>query len=297
MSLILSAFSALFYGIADFAGGFASARSKTLSVLVVSQAAGLFVAFCALLVFWPGLPGGRDLLWGMSGGICGALGLFMLYRGIATSLVAVVSPASALLSAILPLGFGLLLGESPSPLARIGALLCLPAVLLLSWQRKTEGGKSVLSALLQGSAAGLGFGGFYIFISRASPGSGLWPAIASRGTSLCIFLLALAILARRERKAHKESAVRGAFPKGTVLGIAPSNLAVTCGAGIADMTANVLFLLASRTGLLSLVSIVTSLYPAPTVILGRIVFKEAIPPSRAIGLLLAITGIVLISLK
>lgn len=296
MSLILSALSALFYGIADFAGGYASARSKTLSVLVVSQSAGLLVAFCALLVFWPGLPGGRDILWGMAGGLCGALGLFMLYRGIATSLVAVVSPASALISAILPLGFGLLLGESPSPLARIGAILCLPAVLLLSWQRKAEGGKSVLSALIQGSAAGLGFGGFYIFISRASPSSGLWPAIASRGTSLCIFILALAILNRREAKAGTPRKPGGSKEAG-VLGIAPANLAVTCGAGIADMTANVLFLIASRTGLLSLVSIVTSLYPAPTVILGRLVFKEAIPPSRAIGLVLAITGIVLISLK
>lgn len=296
MSLILSALSALFYGIADFAGGYASSRCKTLSVLVVSQTAGLLVAFCALLVFWPGLPGGRDLLWGMAGGLCGALGLFMLYRGIATSLVAVVSPASALISAILPLGFGLLLGESPSPLARLGALLCLPAVLLLSWQRKTEGGKSVVSALIQGSAAGLGFGGFYIFISRASPGSGLWPAIASRGTSLCIFILALAILARREARSRAPGGQRQPR-KGTVLGIAPANLAVTCGAGIADMTANVLFLLATRTGLLSLVSIVTSLYPAPTVVLGRIVFKEAIPPTRAIGLVLAITGIILISLK
>lgn len=291
MFLILSAFSALFYGLADFAGGYASSRSKTLPVLVVSQSAGLFLAFCALLIFWPGLPSSRDLLWGMAGGFCGALGLFFLYRGIATSLVAIVSPASALVSAILPLGFGLLMGESPSPLAKLGAALCLPAVLLLSWQKKTEGGKSVPSALFQGTVAGLGFGGFYIFISRASPGSGLWPAIASRGTSLCLFALALLWLSRKKgpdkAKAHEK----------TLLGIPRSNLGVTCGAGMADMAANVLFLLASRSGLLSLVSIVTSLYPAPTVILGRIVFKEPIPPSRALGLVLAITGVVLISIK
>lgn len=280
MSLIFAGLSALFYGLADFSGGFASKKNETRPVLIVSQLAGITLALVFLAFSWPGLPSLSDLLWGLIAGVSGSLGLFMLYRGIATSLVAVVSPASALVSALLPLGYGLLIGERPSALALVGAVICLPAVILLSMGGgKEEGGPAaVRSALSQGCLAGVGFGFFFIAVSRTSPGSGLWPLIASRSASLLIFLAIL--LARRER-----------------LSIAKGSRIVTLTAGLADMGANICFLLASRSGLLSLVSIVSSLYPAPTVILGRVVLKEKIPPLRLIGLVLAIGGVVLISLK
>jgi drug/metabolite transporter (DMT)-like permease len=279
MSLIFAGLSALLYGVADFSGGFASTKNRTRSVLVVSQAAGILLALAALVFFWPGPPRLADLGWGLLAGVSGALGLFMLYRGIATSLVSVVSPSSALVSALLPLAFGLIIGERPSVAALVGAGLCLPAVILLSMGGKEEGKRAELrSALIQGCVAGVGFGFFFIAVSRTSPDSGLWPLIASRSASLCIILATLLI--RREK-----------------LEIAKGSRAITLAAGLADMGANICFLLASRTGLLSLASIVSSLYPAPTVILGRIVFKEKIPVSRLAGLLLAIGGVVLISLK
>ncbi len=278
MPLILALVSALLYGAADFSGGYASRRNSTLCVLVFSQLAGIVLAGLALLAFWPGLPGPGDVFWGFVAGLCGSLGLFMLYRGIATSLVAVVSPASALVSALLPMAFGMALGERPSTLAIAGALLCLPAVILLSSGGGGKGRPSVRSALIQGCLAGIGFGTFYIALSRTSHASGLWPLIVSRGTSLAIVLAIL--IARRERPL-----------------IAKGSWGVTLAAGFSDMGANVFFLLASRSGLLSLVSIVTSLYPAPTVILGRIVLRERLPPPRIAGLVLAVLGVILISLK
>jgi drug/metabolite transporter (DMT)-like permease len=115
-------------------------------------------------------------------------------------------------------------------------------------------------------------------VSRASPSSGLWPLVASRFVSVLIALAACAF-----------SRQRVAITKG--------GLPVTMAAGLSDMGANIAFLLASRSGMLALVSVVSSLYPAPTVILGRIVFRERIPPLRVAGLLLALGGVVLISLK
>jgi len=278
MSIVLALASALLYGIADFSGGFASRKSATLSVLIVSQIAGISLALVALVCDWPGWPSGADLLWGVLAGACGSLGLFMLYRGIATSIVAVVSPASALVSAVLPLGFGLLIGERPSALALVGAALCLPAVVLLSAGGGKGDAKAVRSALLQGCVAGLGFGTFFIAVSRTSASSGLWPLVASRSVSVLVALAACALTKKR-------------------IAIGKGGLGVTLAAGAADMGANIAFLLASRSGMLAIVSILSSLYPAPTVLLGRLVFKERIPVSRAIGLAIAIAGVVLISLK
>jgi len=278
MSLLLAGLSAILYGVADFSGGFSSNKNSTFSVVIVSQAAGIFLAFVALALSASGIPTLSDILWGMLGGFCGAVGLFTLYRGIAASIVAVVSPASALVSAVIPLIFGLIIGERPSALAPPGAAPCLPAVLLLSSGGDSSDGKSVKSALVQGLVAGVGFGFFFVAVSRSSPSSGLWPLVAARGTSVLIFLSLV-------------------FMKKEKICIAKGSLPVTLLAGLADMGANIAFLLASRSGLLALASIVSSLYPAPTVILGRIVFKEKIPPTRLAGFGLALAGVVLISLK
>ncbi len=291
MSLFLAGLSALLYGIADFFGGFSADRNSTLSVVIVSQFAGVLVALAAIF-FIPAAPLASDFLWGLLAGVSGALGLLTLYRGIAKSIVSIVSPVSALLSALLPMLFGLLIGERPSGIGLGGAALCLPAIVLLSMgsARPTDGtasapgrpvssaGRTVRSALAQGCLAGLGFGVFFIALSRTSPASGLWPVVFSRGSSL-LFVLALAGIRREPVRIAKGSLV-----------------CTVCG-GAADMGANIAFLLASRTGLLTLASIISSLYPVPTVLLGCIVFKEKIPLPRLIGLVLAVAGVALISLR
>jgi drug/metabolite transporter (DMT)-like permease len=280
MALVLAGFSALLYGIADFCGGFAAGRSRLLSVLALSQCFGLTVALAALACMGRGLPARGDLLWGFLAGLTGALGLFMLYGGIARSIVAIVSPTSALVGAIIPVAFGVLLGERPSPCAMVGSALCLPAILMLTWEGGAEcnGGKSVRTALGYGLLAGLGFGAFFTALSRCSAQAGLWPLVAARVAS--ISAAAIAMICTRERFQIRREGV-----------------AVSLLAGAADMGANILFLLASQTGLLSLVAIVTSLFPAPTVILARIFLKQRIPPVRLAGFLLALTGVGLISIR
>ncbi|HWQ09045.1 MAG TPA: EamA family transporter, partial [Holophaga sp.] len=163
MALILAGLSALFYGVADFSGGLAAARSRLLSVLILSQAMGLTVAVAGLAFLGHDLPPVRDLGWGLLAGITGALGLFMLYGGLARSLVAVVSPLSALVGAVIPVLFAVCMGERPTPNALAGCLLCLPAILLLSWERGggPQDRRLVRSAVAYGGLAGLGFGMFF----------------------------------------------------------------------------------------------------------------------------------------
>ena len=279
MALVLAGFAALLYGIADFSGGFAAGRSRILSVLVLSQVMGILVALAGLALVGHAAPSRADLFWGFLAGLTGSMGLFMLYGGIARSIVAIVSPASAVVGAVLPVVFGLLLGERPAANAVAGSLLCLPAILLLTWEGRGErGGKSIRTALVYGVLAGLGFGVFFISLSRTSPAAGLWPLVAARAASVTAFAIALA-------------ASRQPFK------VARAGLAPTLLAGSADMGANVLFLLASQSGLLSLVAIVTSLFPVPTVLLARIFLHQRIPPTRLAGLALALAGVGLISVR
>jgi drug/metabolite transporter (DMT)-like permease len=280
MALVLAGFSALLYGIADFSGGFAAARSRLLSVLILSQLAGAAVALVALGLLGSTIPTTRDLLWGCVAGFTGSMGLFMLYGGIARSIVAIVSPASALVGATIPVVFALIMGERPSGTAMMGSIICLPAILLLSWEEKggaTQKG-SIRSALSYGILAGLGFGMFFITLSRVSPSAGVWPMLGAKAVSTVSFILVILVTRQPFR------IERGGF--------VPSLLA-----GTADMGANILFLLASQSGMLSLVSIITCLFPAPTVVLARFVFHQRIPPTRMLGLVLAMAGVALISIR
>jgi len=279
MALILAGLSALFYGVADFGGGFAARRSRLLSVLLVSQVLGIGIAGLAVALRWQGLPSGQDFALGLLAGLVGTMGMFMLYGGIARSIVAIVSPTSAVVGAVIPVLFAVAHGERPSALALAGCALCLPAVFLLSREGAgSHEGKSVRSALAYGALAGLGFGIFFTIIARVSPGAGIWPLVAARVASLTASASVLLVLRQPLR-------------------IEPGDWIPTFVAGGADMLANIMFLLASQSGMLTLVVIITSLSPAPTVLLARCVLAQRITASRWAGIVLALAGVALISIR
>jgi drug/metabolite transporter (DMT)-like permease len=279
MTAILSLLSALLYGAADFSGGLATRKNSVFSVMLLSQTAGILVALIAAPIVGPNMPKAADLAWGLLAGFTGSVGLAALYRGLALHKAAIVSPISALVGAIVPAAFGAALGERPSKLAWIGVALCLPAIFLLSYERGETRDKAELkSSFLYGLVAGLGFGSFFIAISRTAPASGLWPLLASRIASIAA-TAAIVFLG------HKPIA------------IARPDRPIALFAGMADMGANVCFLLASRSGLLILVTLITSLFPAPTVVLARIFQAQAISLPRAAGIALALAGVALIGLR
>jgi drug/metabolite transporter (DMT)-like permease len=224
-----------------------------------------------------------DLLWGAAGGLFGAAGLGFLYYGIGRGIVAVVSPLSALIGALIPMIFGLLAGEMPSPPAWFGAVLCLPATALLSLSSSSEGtrgkdARGVGPSFLYGVLAGIGFGGFFITVSRSGVGAGIWPLLSARFFSI-MTTGAFAIFLR------------------SPISIAAGNRRLVLVTGALDMGANIAFLLASRSEMLILVTIVTSLFPAPTVLLARIFMGQKLGLLRTAGLCMAVAGIALIGLR
>ncbi|MEV0378600.1 DMT family transporter [Nonomuraea sp. NPDC050643] len=274
MTVILATACAIVYGTADFFGGLATRRSQVLSVVVLSQMAGLAVIL-GLLPLLPGAFSGLALSWGLAAGLSGAAGLVLFYRALATGVMSVVAPTTAVTSAALPVMFGLARGERPQTWALVGVALALGSVLLVS-QDRSGGGRVSLSSVLISLAAGAGFGGFFILLTMAPHEAGLWPLVGARLSSVTLVAL-LALLTRR------------------ALRPGPRSLHIIVAAGVLDMAANVLYLLAQQDGLLSLVAVLVSLYPASTLLLANRVLGERLRAVQVTGVACALVAVALIA--
>jgi drug/metabolite transporter (DMT)-like permease len=274
VTVILATACAIVYGTADFFGGLATRRAQVLSVVTLSQLAGLALIL-GLLPLLPGAYSDPALAWGLAAGLSGAAGLVLFYRALATGVMSVVAPTTAVTSAALPVVFGLAAGERPRAWALVGVALALGSVLLVS-QDKSGGGRGSLTSVLVALAAGAGFGGFFILLSMAPHESGLWPLVGARLSSVTTVAL-LALLTRR------------------TLRPGPGSLHIIVAAGVLDMAANVLYLLAQQDGLLSLVAVLVSLYPASTLLLANRVLGERLRPVQLGGVLCALASVALIA--
>ncbi|MGY1717306.1 EamA family transporter [Geodermatophilus sp. SYSU D01106] len=278
MATLLALASAVVYGMADFAGGMASRRVAAATVVALSQAAGLLTV--ALLLPWlGGDPAPADLLWGAVAGIAGGAGLVLFYRALATGVMSVVAPVTAVSAAALPVLGGLLLGERLGAVAVTGIVLALVAVVLVS----AEGGlaslrSARLSAVAPALAAGAGFGLFFVVLDRTGDDAGLTPLAAARVVSvLLVGGLALA--------------------GGSGLRVPRRVLPVVLLAGIGDMTANALFLVATQAGgSLAITGVLASLYPVSTVVLAQVLLRERLVAAQRAGLAAAAAAVVLIAL-
>lgn len=286
MGIVLGLAAAVTYGAADFVGGLVSRRTNVLAVVLFSQLWGTGLLLAAVPFFGSAVSG-EDLIWGVAAGLAGAAGIVFLYRGLSIGRMTVVAPTTAVEAAIIPVVFGLAGGERPSGVALAGVALALPAVALVSSSPRRSpdgavesggGGEGRLPlGLSEALVAGLAFGLFFISLERTGAGSGLWPLVPARAAAM-VAVGAVGLLARRSLRPSP--------------GTAPSIAA----AGGLDVAANILYLLASRQGLLSLVAVLTSLYPASTVLLARVVLHERLWRIQATGLVLAALGVALIAL-
>ncbi len=279
MAFVLALAAALTYGAGDFLGGIATKRSvSSVGVVALSSLVGL--GLLALMVWVvPGDPTAADLLWGAAGGIAGGTGVLLFYVALATGVMSVVAPVTAVTGAVVPVAAGLLLGERPGAWALVGVALAIGAVALLS--REAPGTDERVDAdrrraFVLALGAGLGFGGFFVLLDRTGEDAGLWPIVASRSVTFVLAALVAVVTAR------------------AVLPTRDARLA-TVGTGVMDMAANALFLVANRSGLLALVAVVTSLYPASTIALAQAFLGERLARHQVVGLVLAIVAVVLIS--
>ena len=278
MATLLALASAVVYGMADFCGGLASRRAATVAVVTVSQAAGL-VGLLLVLPLLGGDPTRTDLVWGAAAGTTGAAGLLLFYRALAVGVMSVVAPVTAVSTAALPVLGGLLLGERIGLLAALGIVLALAAVVLVA----AEGGLSSLLDARLGTvapalASGVVFGVFFILLDRTGEDSGLSPLVAARVVSvLLVGTLALA--------------------SGRSLRVPRLALPVVLLAGVGDMAANALFLVATQVGgSLAITGVLASLYPASTVVLAQVVLRERLAGAQRAGLAVAAAAVVLIAL-
>jgi cyclophilin family peptidyl-prolyl cis-trans isomerase/drug/metabolite transporter (DMT)-like permease len=279
MVYLLAIASAVLYGAADFAGGLASRRAAAIPVVMLSQFSGLASLAVALPLLPDASPTRTDLFWGGVAGLTGGIGVALLYRALAIGRMSVVAPTTAVCAVTIPVVVSLLLGERPAPLALAGIVLGIVSIVLVSRQTSqltdAAASSSLRSGVATAFASGVAIGFFFLAIARTGPDAGMWPLLTARLVSVTLFVL-LAIVTRRSIR----------MPADLVL------LTVVC--GVVDMLANALYLLASRQGPLSIVVTLSSLYPASTVLLARVVLKERLNLWQVSGVVCALTAIVLI---
>ncbi len=270
--------SAVLYGAADFTGGLATRRASTIPIVLLSQFSGLVSLVLLLPLLADSAPARPDMIWGAVAGLTGGIGVALLYRALAIGVMAVVAPTTAVCAVAIPVLVSVLLGERPPPLAVAGIILGVISIVLVSRQTapaSSEGNVGYSKGVGTALASGVAIGFFFLALAQTRPEAGMWPLVASR--SLAVLLFSVAAIAGR-------SSVR--MP-GQVAG-----LAILC--GVIDMLANALYLLAAREGPLSVVVTLSSLYPASTVLLARVVLGERLNLWQVSGVGCALTAVVLI---
>lgn len=287
---ILALGAALLWGTSDFVGGVGARRASTLAALLVETPISFAgVAIGALVV--GGRPALASLGWGALAGLAAGFGVLAFYRALATGSMSVVAPVSALTGAAVPVLVGLGIGEHPGAAALLGVALCVVAVALVCLEGPVprQGGLAWVSTpTLLAISAGVGFGLFFVLLRPVSPPSGLWPLVSSKLVSLLV-VAGFAATGRAARPAPEATSTARPAP---AVKRSPWIL-LAAGAGCLDAAANILYLRALQHGLLVSVAVLSSLYPAVTVLLARSLLSEHLRRVQQLGLALAIAGVLL----
>lgn len=276
IALLLALGSSLAYGCADFLGGLGARKAHVLRTVMVAAPASLAVE----LMLWPVLGASFSpaaLGWGAASGVASAAAFALLYKTLAIGPMNVLSPVTALVSAALPVGVGLMQGERLGMAGLLGLPLALAAVVLVSAGHGAGSARPSRTALLLALGAGAAIALQLIFLHQAPSDSGVAPLVIGRAVSSAVTLAAAGIMHRR-------------------LGPEKPVYAMSAGAGVLDSLANLLFLLAARSGDLTVVAVITALYPAGTVLLARKVLAERIHRGQLVGLGTAAVAVSLLAL-
>jgi len=277
MAVVLALLTAVVYGSADFLGGKATRHVSAIGVTFVGQIFGIAVLALATLVSDLPAPPASDWAWSALAGVLGSTGLVVFYRAMSSGHMTVAAPTAAVTGAVVPIIAGLSMGERPS-LTTLGAMpVAVVAIALISDilgpGHHRAPARTVMLAVLGGSL----FGFVFVALHQTTPDSGVWPVFIMRMTSLPY--LAVLLVATRS----------------TVKGVR-THVTPTIGSGLLDSLANWLYVLAVREGLLSVVSVIVSLYPGTTMALAVGVDRERVHRSQVFGVVLAAIAVCVIAL-
>ncbi|NYE09767.1 putative membrane protein [Actinomadura citrea] len=289
MVTVLALAAALAYGVADFLGGTVTRGSTAIRALTWCVPIGLAVVLVSALLTGGDVSAG-PMAWGFVAGLCGGGGLIAFYRALARGPMSVVAPVSALAAAVIPVAVGVAQGERLDASVLLGVLLCLVAIGLVSMEAGGEkepaagsGGRRLLdSGPVMAGLSGSCFGVFFVLLNEAGDGTGLWPIVGARLGNLAIVVVALLFLAARGGNAGPKLSGRTLI----VLALLSGSL---------DAGANVLYFLAVHSGMLSLAAVLTSLYPAITVLLARVAYSERLRAVQRVGMAVAVAGVALVT--
>lgn len=280
LTVILGFTTAVVYGFADFFGAIASRKISSLLVTAVSGIIGFFFLI-SMVPFFGANFSEAAIITGIAAGVASAIGISALYASLAIGPIAIVSPLGAVLGALVPMTFGFFIGDRFGAIAWLALALILVAVILVGFIPGADVRLPSAKGLLFATIAGAGIGTILIVLKYSPEDSGLASILVMRLVSaifLNIVLVANWLRLRSKRERGELRNVPGKFWWAVIA------------AGVFDSSANIFFTLALRSGSLSVVSVLTALYPLGTIILARIVLKERIAKVQMVGVLMALSG-------
>ena len=320
LTVVLGLAGALVYGAADFFGGLAARRISALRVTALGAVSGVVLLIVGTLIV-PGEWSMSAVVWGGISGITGAAAITLLYACLAIGPMSILSPLTAVTSAIVPLTWGLVTGSELGAIAYPAFGLALVAVVLVGFVPAKEAVRPTLAGLLMATVSGALIGAFYILVDQTPDDSGLVPLVANRlvnASILITLIVAFAIIAgRRHVRAmdapqpvvldgthgapHALAAAGSAASAPTRDGFLRASAAalrggwrggllLALGCGVLDALANVIVLVGLRVGDLTIVSVLTALYPAGPIVLAALVLRERIAWLQWVGLALALAA-------
>lgn len=274
MAALLALVSSALFGAGDFLGGMAARRTPVLVVVAASHVVGLVLILSVAPLMADALTM-RDLVLGAAAGLSGVVGIGCLYHCLGRGPMASVAPVTAVTNAAVPALWGVCFGERLGMVQVGGVLLGLASIVLVSRTPGSGSDRSPVTTGLLAEAllAGAGFGGFFILMDMTAEATTPWPLVSARVVSAGLALVLLARIGRSPIPRRDEA--RGAI----------------VGAGFLDMTANLAMVVAVHKGMLSTVAVLSSLYPASTVLLARYVLHERMVRSQVFGLAVALAAI------
>ena len=272
---ILSLSAAGVWGAGDFSGGMAVKRANVFRVVAAAHACGLVMMLLLAWLTREPMPPPSSLGWGVVAGVTGAFGIAALYKGLAIGRMGVVAPVASVVTAVLPVVFDFRIEGLPDRFQLAGFALALVSIWLVARpDERIDSHRGLGLAIL----AGVMFGLFLVSGKQAAVKGVFWPLVAARAASTLLMLIIVAFSPRDDRS------LRAA--------LAPILIS-----GLADSGANALFLAATRHGRLDVAAVLSSLYPASTVILARVLLKERISRLQTLGIVGALASVALISAR
>lgn len=284
LSILYGLLAAIGWGAADFTGGLASRRTGAYRTVLYGEVVGLIFIVTAIALTNEVRPSWLALALAGAAGAIGTTGLLMLYHALATGKMSIATPVSALMAAAIPVLAGTLMDGFPGAWTFLGFGLSLAAIWLIS---REEGNDSHvlahMSELHLPLLAGIGFGTYFILMHRAAQTATIWPMLASRSGGALIMLLYKVPQSGMTIRRDSWHVTGGAWPY-IILN------------SLLDAGGNAMYLLAAQTGRMDVAAVLSSLYPAATVLLAAFLLHERVARSQAIGILLALLAIVFLTL-